>query len=167
MGVGEGQWLQQHPKAVAQPCSALPSCGNLPTTMGHRKPLGGFGGKQGGFGEHPCIDANSLSLRMLSTCGWSPSQGHNWSLDASQVKPLPAFQAQAAGTQISAHPKKLPHTLQLAEALVLRHQRNRDSGKTLLCHGLQWRGNPCYRPKWLPQKLGSFVCPWPLHPHSN
>lgn len=79
-----------------------------------------------------CILAQAL---ILSPCGCPPcvdgahpSGTTRWSLAASQVNPVPAFQGQAFGTQTFAHPEKLPHTLQLAEVLVLRHQIKRDSG---------------------------------------
>lgn len=98
------------------------------------------------FGVHPCMGAKALPVDALHvwmvpklvaqpTC-W-------WSLDASQVNPLSAFQGQAVGTQIFAHPEKLPHTLQLAEVLVLRRQETGIQDKPCCAMGSSGRGSPC------------------------
>lgn len=56
---------------------------------------------------------------------------------------LSAFQGQAVGTQIFAHPEKLPHTLQLAEVLVLRRQETGIQDKPCCAMGSSGRGSPC------------------------
>lgn len=172
----QGLWVLERGSGCTNPPKPWHSCAQLCHDVGACAPpwdpdspwedLGMWGARWlWSASLHRCqfsLPVDALHVRMVPIPVAQPTCW--WSLAASPINPLPACQGQAAGTQTFAHPEKLPHTLQLAELLVLRHQRNRIRDKPCRAMGSTGRGSPCYRSEWLPQKLGSFVGPYPLHP---
>lgn len=73
----------------------------------------------------------SMSGCQCSPCGWSPSQRHNQGAAAAWMSPgsnTASFPGPGCWHPDLCSLEKLPRTPQLAEALLLRRQRSRDSG---------------------------------------